>query len=137
MLSRKVACAIMILNKLYCTQPDRRTGHKMVRRTTLMAYSSPDSRIFRRVMQQLHISKYIDMLSTSVRLTCDPAEVTIYDLFVTLHGGVMLGEEQNPSLEPNYYTEKGYQSIELLQKEVAEVSRKYFERKTVASMINR
>lgn len=136
MLSRKVACAIIILNELYCTSPDIRTGNKSLRRATLLERSSPDSRTFRRVMQQLYSGKYIDMASSSVILTCDPMELTIYDLFMVFHGGIPLGEEQDIVLESSHYARKGYPTIELLQQDAAEVSRKYFNRLTVASMIN-
>lgn len=54
MLSRKVACAIIILNELYCTNPNIRTGNKSLRRAALLERSSHDSRTFRRVMQQLY-----------------------------------------------------------------------------------
>lgn len=134
MLSKKVCCAIMILCELHCTRPDEKMGRKMLLRTTLAESCDVDSRTFRRVMQQLYLNRYITTVKSSVVLTCNPDAITIYDLFVLLHGGIPLGEEQEQKMDA--YTESKYQKIAALEEDVRQVSRKYFERKTVASMIS-
>lgn len=75
------------------------------------------------------------MVNNFIILTCDPTELTIYDLFLVFHSGIPLGEESGMVLESSHYTQRGYPTIDLLQRDVAVVSRKYFDRLTVASMI--
>lgn len=124
----------MVLCELYCTRPDERSGRKMLRRTTLADTCDMESVIFRRVLQQLFIHNYITISNTSIVLNCDPAKITVYDLFQIFHGGIPLGEELVQKMD--LYTERRYQKVAAMEEDVAKVSRQYFERKTVASMIS-
>lgn len=137
MLSRKLACAIMILNELHGIEPNVRTGSKVLRRADLVERVGVDAITFRRVMQRLTEGMLVGVVNSYVMLICDPEKVTIYDLFHVLYGGIPLGEEKMLFVEPNFYVDKGYHNMVLLEADVAEVSKKYFKRLTVASMMKK
>lgn len=137
MFSKKVICAIILLNELHSSS-ENHGGGKWLKISYLTSVCDMTAHEITITLRELHKHNYIHHVDQGAILACDPSEVTLYHLITSLHDGIPIGEESEQDYHClDYYANPKHPKIVLLEMEAKDIARQYLERITIASLGNR
>lgn len=94
MFSTKVIYAIEVLTELSKATPNR-LGKRVIKKGYIENECVMDSTISSYVFSTLCKYEYIDRLSTGYALTKDLRDITLYEIVILFHNGIIIGEVLN------------------------------------------